>query len=281
MKQNPSIFGYSDFRAFLKDAFDHRHANDKKFSKAYVCKALGLPNSRSYFQDVLNGKFVSPSKVPLFIKAFRLDKDEAQFFRALVNYNQSVNDPAEREFLFEQLISLNRTPKTVLSKQEYAYYKEWHHGVVRTVLNIVDFGREDNYLKLARQVFPPITEAQARTSVNLLLSLGLIQENSHGYLKPTSKVISTGPYAQEEIILLHQLKSIEISKEAILKNRKHPQRVITKLISVSEEGYARVLKKVEQFSAEVNSIIHKDEHPADRIYQLNIVLFPHSTRGKK
>jgi len=280
MSQKPNIFDYNDYRIYLKDRYNYLHNQDKKFSKSYICKELGLPNSRSYFQDVLNGKYVSPLKVPLFIRVFNLDEKEAHFFRALVNYNQAVDDPQERESLFEQLIALNQTPKSTISSKEYAYYKDWYNSVVRAVLNIVDFKSEGNYLKLARQVFPAITEAQAHSSVNLLLELGLIKENGSGFLKPTEKVISTGAYAQNEVIKQYQLKSLAISREAILKNQKEPQRVITKTISVSKEGYQRVLKNIEKCNSEINSIVHKDEDPADRVYQLNIVLFPHSKRAK-
>jgi uncharacterized protein (TIGR02147 family) len=251
------------------------------FSKSFICKELGLPNSRSYFQDILNGKFLSQLKIPLFIKVFNLTKDEAQFFRVLVNYNQAVDDPTEREFLFEQLISLNRTPQTIISSQEYAYYKEWYHSVVRAVLNIVDFKKDGNYLKFSQQVFPPLTAAQARASVAILLQLELIKENSKGFLKPTEKVITTGAYAKDEVIKQYQLKSFEIAHEAILKNQHQPQRVITKMISISEEGYNRILKNLEKFDSEVDSIVHKDETPADRIYQLDMVFFPHSRKGKK
>lgn len=280
MSQKPNIFDYNDFRAYLKDFYSYKHQYSKKFSKTYICKELGLPNSRSYFQDVLNGKFVSQLKVPLFIKVFNLDRDEAQFFRVLVNYNQAVDDPEEREFLFEQLISLNQTPKAIISAKEYSYYKDWYNSVVRAVLNIVDFKKDDNYLKFARQIFPPLTETQARGSVNLLLDLELIAENDHGFLKPTEKVITTGAYAKDEVIKQHQLKSLDIAREAILKNQKQSQRVITKTVSVSEEGYNRVLKNIEKCSSEINSIVHKDEAPADRVYQLDIVLFPHSNKGK-
>jgi uncharacterized protein (TIGR02147 family) len=280
MKRKPDIFSYIDFRSYLKDLYLYRHSIDKKFSKSYVCKELGLPNSRSYFQDILNGKMVSPAKVPLLIRIFNLSKEEAQFFRVLVNFNQAVDDPEERELFFEQVIALNRTPKRITGSKEFAYYKEWYNSIVRAVLNIVDFKKNGNYLKFARKIFPPITEAQARSSVNLLLELGLIKENDHGFLKPTEKVITTGAYAKDEVIKQHQLKSLDIAREAILKNRKQSQRVITKTVSVSEEGYNRVLKNIEKCSSEINSIVHKDEAPADRVYQLDIVLFPHSNKGK-
>lgn len=239
-----------------------------------------MPNSRSYFQDIINGKFVSQLKIPLLIKIFNLSKEESQFFRVLVNYNQEVDDPAEREYLFEQLVSLNQTPKTIITSNEYAYYKVWYHSVVRAVLNIIDFRKDGNYLKLAQQVFPPLTETQAHGSVDLLLELELIKETSQGFLKPTEKVITTDAYAKDEVIKQYQLKSLEIARRAILKNQSQSQRVITKMVSISEEGYNRLLKNLEKFNSEIDSIVHKDEAPADRVYQLDIVFFPHSKKGK-
>ena len=95
----------------------------------------------------------------------------------------------------------------------------------------------------------------------------------------SEKVISTGAYAKDEVIKQYQLKSLDIAREAILKNQKQSQRAITKTISVSQEGYKRVLKNIEKFNSETVSIVHKDEAPADRVYQLVIVLFPHSKQN--
>jgi uncharacterized protein (TIGR02147 family) len=276
MKKKPSVFAYNDFRNFLQDMFDFRHGQDKTFSKARVCKSLGLPNSRSYFRDVLMGKHISSIKIPLFINVFGLSEKEAQFFRVLVNYNQALNDPQERDLLFEQLVSLHQTPRLIISSKDYGYYKEWYHSVVRAILNISEFKKSGNYLDLARKVFPPLTESQARSSVALLLELGLIKETKEGLLKPTVKVITTGKYAKDEIIKQYQLKSLEIARQAILKNRSLPQRVITKMITVSEEGLNQILNQVEKFDSEVTTIVHKDVNAADRVYQLDIVLFPHS-----
>lgn len=280
MKQKPIIFSYNNFRTYLKDLYTFRNTLDPLFSKAFICKQLGLPNSRSYFQDVLNGKFVSSLKIPLFIRVFQLDKDEAQFFKVLVNYNQATGDQDDREALFEQLISLNRTPKTIISPQVYSYYKEWYHSVIRTVLSIIDFRKDGNYRTLARKIFPPITERQARSSVQLLSDLELVKENENGYLKPTDKVISTGTYAKDEIIKQYQLKAIEIAREAIVRDHGQPQRVITKTMSLSEESYSRIVKSLEKFSAEVNAIVHKDTRDSDRIYQLSLILYPQLNRGK-
>lgn len=267
----PNIFGYNDFRIFLSDSFAFRHADDPSFSKAYVCRELGLPNSRSYFQDVLNGKPVSELKVPLFIKLLKLDQDEARYFRVLVRFNQ-CSDPEEKELLLDQLVALNRTPQRVLLQESLSYFKEWYHSVIRSVLEVIDF--KDNYTFLARTLLPPVTTREARTSIKLLCSLGLIQKNPAGFYKPTDKVVSTPTFAIEEIIRQFQAKCFDAARYAMVSGDKQPRRVMTKTISISEQGYKRLEKRMEKFSAEIRTIVHKDESQADKVYQLAIALFP-------
>lgn len=270
-EQQPSIYSYSDFRLFLRDYHEIRSKYDVDFTKSYICRKLGLPNSRSYFQDVLNGKTVSAVKIPLFIKLLELDKDEARFFRVLVNFNQAIWDPEERELLFDQLISLNRTPKTIIQPSIYKYYKTWYHGAIRALLQFVDV--RDNWKQLASMVYPPISAAQARESILLLLELGLIEKNASGYLQPTHKVITTGAFAHDECIRQYQLQWLRMAQSAILKKDKHPKRFITKTISVSGETLKLIEKKIEKFNAELTSMVHKDPFQADRACHLSLQMF--------
>lgn len=276
MKTNtqPNIFEYNNFRLFLHDLYSFKNAENPHFTKSYICKKLGLPNSRSYFLDVINGKFVSAIKIPLFIKLFKLSKDEGLYFRVLINYNQCVSDPEEKEMLLEQLISLNRTPKEIITKDAYSYYKEWYHGAIRALLTTFEF--RDNYSALAQMLFPTISPKQANESITLLKKLGLIAKDPSGNLKPTSKVISTGPLIKDDIIRQYQIKCIENAKQTLLLNTTQPKRIITKTISVSNPAYKQIERRVEKFNAEITSIVHKDELPPDRVYQLELLLLPQS-----
>jgi len=270
----PNIFEYNDFRNYLADFQKARFAYDPTFTKSTICKKLGIAKTRSYFGDVLAGKYVSSVYVARFIKLLELDKDEAQFFRVLVNFNQAENDPEERELFFDQLISLNKTPTKIIEPKIYAYYKEWHNSALRAILNIYDFDKD--YASLAKKVFPPIPAKKAKDSIALMAELGLIAKNDKGYYKPTEKAITTGPYVKNELIKQYQLKCLELAKNALMKNKKLPQVVSTKMISISEQGLKRIQERLIKFDTEIRSLVHKDENPADRVYQLNIHFFPNS-----
>ncbi|MBF0433066.1 MAG: TIGR02147 family protein [Fibrobacteria bacterium] len=270
---HPSVFEYNDFRKFLRDSQISRQKVDKKFNKSNLSRMLGLPNTRSYFTDVLRGRKVSASFTERFIDIFSLDKEEAKFFRTLVKFNQA-DTAEEREMYFNQLISLNRTPKKVLDKRVFQYYQNWYNGTIRALLHFIDI--KDNYTDLCKKVFPPITPKQAKESVALLKSLNLIKVETDGFLRPTEKSVTTPDYIQDDIIKQYQINSLELAKRCIIKNTETPQIIATNVISISQKGYQRLEKKIQQFRSEVRSLVHKDEDKAEKVYHFDLLLFPNS-----
>lgn len=269
----PNIYEYNNFREFLADYQKARQMYEKKFNKSNISKLIGLPNTRSYFTDVLAGKNITPNFIERFINILALENDEAQFFRVLVKFNQaeSVN---EREIYFEQLISLNKTPKMILRKEIFEYYKHWHNSAIRAILNIYDFSGD--YKGLAQKVFPNISPKQAKESIKLLEKLKLIKKDEHGHYKLTENSISTPDYIKNDLVKQYQMKCLDLAKTAIIINESLPQTITTNTISVSEEGYKLIEKKIHKFRSEVRSLIHKDENKAEKVYQLGIQLFPNS-----
>lgn len=274
----PNIYDYNDFRRFLNDYQNGKRASDRRFTKSNICKGLGLPNSRSYFNDVINGKQVSGTYIERFINLLEFDTDQARFFRVLVKFNQA-DTAEERELYFEQLISLNKTPKKELNKDVIDYYSQWYHSTIRAALETINF--TDDYKQLVKLIFPPITDKKARESIELLLRLGVIEKNNSGYLKPVEKAIYAGKDIKAELLKQYQLACMENAKTALLKNKDMHQIYSTNTISISKEGYERLKKRLHKFKSEVRSLVHKDENPADRVYQMNIQLFPNTKhRGR-
>jgi uncharacterized protein (TIGR02147 family) len=51
-------------------------------------------------------------------------------------------------------------------------------------------------------------------------------------------------------------------------------------LSLSGAMLEKLEKKVENFRAEVRSMVHKDENPAEQVYQVNVQYFPQSKPKK-
>jgi uncharacterized protein (TIGR02147 family) len=270
----PVIFEYIDFRKYLQEYYSRRKSVDPAFSHSYICHRLGQANSKSYFNNVIKGRAViTPTFIDRFIELLELKPDEAKYFRALVNYNQTMS-PHEKEFFFDQLVRLNRTPRKVVDRNAYEYYKEWYHAPIRALLDIIDF--KDDYKVLASRLYPSISIKQARDSVNLLKRTGMITKNSRGFWKPTDKVIVSGDFMKDALVKQFQMKCLEHGKTVLASESDLGQRTITLTLSLSDEARSRITQRMEQFKSEIRSIVHKDEKPASRVFHLNLNLFPMS-----
>ena len=77
MEKSPvNIFSFVDFKRYLSEAYAWRSTADERFTKTYICRQMGLPNSRSFFSDIIAGKkLLSKSKMELLIPIFALEGD--------------------------------------------------------------------------------------------------------------------------------------------------------------------------------------------------------------
>ena len=275
----PNIYEYNNFRKFVADYQKALEKQDGSYSKSTICRRLGIPNTRSYINDVINGRKVTPDYVERFIQVFKLEKEDAQFFRVLVKYNQAVNND-EKELYLEQLIALNRTPKTIIDKKAFAFFREWHHSVIRALLDVIDF--KDDCRKITRLLHPRVSLLKVKESIRLLKSLGLVVEDENGFWRPSDRSIATSEYLRDELILNYQIQCLDLAKQALLKKPKNiSQNISTNVISVSKEGYELINRKIERFRSEIRSLVHKDEKPSEYVCQLNIQLFPSTLTGRR
>jgi uncharacterized protein (TIGR02147 family) len=276
----PSIFDYFDYRKFLEDYRKARKEFDPGFKHSYICYRLGQVNSKSYYANVVSGtRDITPVFVNRFIEVLELESEEAKHFRALVSYNQTDN-PGEKQFFLDQLVKRSIAHSRIISEKEYKFYKDWHHSVIRAILDVHDF-RENAFEKLTELINPPVSLSTVKKSIQMLLSMDLIRINENGFYKPTDKSVSTGEYANNEIIRQYQIQCLEMAKMALTVNTNMPDDISTNILSVSSEGILQIREKLRKFREEIRTLVQNDDKKADRVYQLDIQLFSNTKHGDK
>jgi len=273
-KNFPIVFDYLDFRKYLSQYYHARKTAEPGFSHAYICYRLGQRNAKSYFSNVIKGvKAVTAEFINRFIEFLELSRDEANYFRALVNFNQAVNQK-EKEYYFDQIIKQTSVQKRLIGKNEYVFYNGWEHSVIRTLLDIIDF--KDDYAAIAKMLMPPLPVKTVKKSFKLLQSLQLINMDKNGFFKPTDKTVKTDEHVRDELILQYQLHCLEMAKMNMLNKHGLPQDISTNILSVSEDGLKKVQNCLRIFREEIRAIVQNDDKPSDRVYQLDVQLFPNS-----
>ncbi|MCB9496123.1 MAG: TIGR02147 family protein [Fibrobacteria bacterium] len=270
---SPSVYTYTDFRQFLADWQVWKQTQDPAFSRSEFSRRLGLPRTRSFLNDVLRGKTVTPAFVERFEQVMGLPREDARFFRALVGFNQA-STPADREMHYEQLVRLNRTPQSNLDAASWDYYRDWHHAALRCALDAIDWDGE-NPARLARRLTPRFTPGQIRASFQLLKEMGMIARRPDGIWKPVQRILTSGAPARDERIRQHQLDCLALARDALLSDLPEGARdTSAAFLAISGEAETMLRRRLAHFRAEVRSIVHKDTEPATRMVHLGIQLFP-------
>jgi uncharacterized protein (TIGR02147 family) len=266
-----TIYEFLDFRSFLADWFESEKVRRGRFSKAAVSRLLGLPNSRNYFSDLLGGRPLSETFQERLVRVLALDRDQARYFRALVEWEQATL-PERREAALQVFAEYRRPAGTVLATHQMEYFRNWRHGAVRAVLDTDDFGDEPG--RIARRLRPRLTAAEARESLRLLERLGLISRDERGFWKPTDRSISAPEGREDAFVLDLQIQQIDLAKQRILSKDGQPRLVATNVVSVSASGYLRLLERMDKFRAEIRTLVLEDGEPIERACQIVIAAVP-------
>ena len=108
----------------------------------------------------------------------------------------------------------------------------------------------------------------------------MVKRNKKGRWLQTDKSASAGFCGKNELVKQFQLGKLEQGKKAMLSSLNYPNQTLTMTVSLSCAMLSKLEKKVENFRSEVRSMIHKDEKPAEQIYQINVQYFPQSKPKK-
>jgi uncharacterized protein (TIGR02147 family) len=271
MKTELNIYEYIDYRKFLTDWREEEKRRNAGLTHEYLCCALGQKN-RSFYNDLEKGrKLIGSEVLDRLIRLFGFQGNEAKYFRALVGYGQPATY-AEKEFWFEQIVEMNNTPKRMIDKKSFRYFREWWHAAVRSTLDTCKVG--ENYSLLSKRLFDRISPRQAQESIRLLSDLGLIAKTAEGFWKPTEKVITTGDNVREECMRRYLLANHAILQQIIEQDLPGTHDSTNLTVSVSKKGLERIVNRIRQIRSEIISIAHKDEESSDRVYQISIHAYP-------
>ena len=184
-----NIFEYLNYRDFLKDAYEERHASDWRFSHRFIAEKAGFDSSM--FNKILQGKRnLTDRIVEVFASIFCSDEREKAYFANMVAFNQAKTHTESRQFL-EKLVASKECKVENLAKDQFEYFDHWYHAVVRELVTFYPYVGDDAALGL--MVRPPISASQVKSSIALLERLSMIKKNEQtGFYEQTQGLVSSG-----------------------------------------------------------------------------------------
>jgi len=286
-----NIFQYTDFRSFLKDAFQEMKERDARFSQRFILMRLGVKSS-GWLADMLSGRRkLSKKHLVSLCLLLSLSPREELYFETLVEYNQgkSLN---ERKRAYEKLLTFHEIPREIVESDRFEYFSKWYYPAVREYLLIEPF--KGDYARLARRMVPHITPAQAREAIALLEKLGMIKKLASGEYRPVVEHVKKQRGQEKSTFSpVHYYQYVrsqmELGLDALENFPKEERDISAVTVTLSEEGFAEIKEEIKalrqkmiQLSENENKKFWKAvQGDSRRVFQGVFELFPASGKNRE
>jgi uncharacterized protein (TIGR02147 family) len=270
----PNVFGYLDYRAYLKDWYKAYKAAHPRFSYRALAVKVGY-RSHGFFTQVLDNKSnVSVETAMNFAEAIGLRKRERDYFLLLVRYNQEDRS-APRAKLFARLAQFKESPAKLLRQDQDAFLGSWKNAAVRELLGIEAFqpGTEAAW---GASLTPPAEASEIRRSLDLLLELGLAHRTAAGMVR-TDACVETGTRYSEAATRSYMRQVHDLGGDALDRFPRDDRHHAWATVSVSKATFDTMREELRALVSRFLALAEQDPSP-DRVLQLNLEFFPLAIR---
>lgn len=279
-KEQRKIFEYLDYREFLQDYYRIRKEANSSFSLRAFSDKIGF-KAKDFISRVMQGeKNLSEQSIQKVASGLRLGKRESEFFAALVLFNQAETAEERNSHYakMQEILKIVRFSESqhLMAHYQYQVYSDWRHLVVRSLIGM--FGFSGDFKELGNRVHPKITPEQAKESVKLLESCGLISKKEDSSYELSQSAITTGNRTSKTALRGFHQKCLKLGADSIDRDQPSERNISGLTLGISKDGYERIVERINAFRKEIAFLAEEDQE-ADSAYQLEICFF--KVGGKK
>jgi uncharacterized protein (TIGR02147 family) len=263
------VIEFLEYRDFLSHFYEERKKSDPLFSYRNMGKQLKI--DPSYLAKVLKKeRHINSDSIQNVIDLCGLQGTNAEYFTELVRFNKAKSDREMKQY-YEHLLSLKGIKKYALEKNQYAFYQSWYNTAILTLLDFYPFSGD--YKALAAKLSPPITENQAKKAISLLTVLNLIKKDGNGRYILTNNIITCGEQCRSIVVKTFWEETMRLALESIYRQDCEEKRYSTVTITILNEDLGTINEMIRTFRSSLLKFAETKKN-ADRVFQLNIQLFP-------
>ncbi len=271
MKSRLSIFDYRDYRKFLKEWYEEAKKNRRGFSFRSFSKKAGF-GSPNFLKRVMEGeRNLTDDSQDKCALALELNKQERDFFKKLVHFNQ-VEMLDQKNILYRELLRSKKLSQLKpMEKDQYDYYSTWYHAVIRELIVSRDFDGTPEWI--FNRFHSQLTVAQIEKSIELLQRLGFIQKKRGGKWQQSTPLVTTGPEATSLVLLNYHQNLLELIKNQLPIISPEKRDVSALTLGLSRSKIPLLKKKLQEFRQEILKLV-ADETEPEEVVILSLQLMP-------
>jgi uncharacterized protein (TIGR02147 family) len=273
-----SVYGFTNFRDYLRQFYDFRKDSQHGYSFRTFSKQAGF-KSPNILKLVIEGeRNISPDACQKFIKALGLKGQMADYFSTLVKMNQAKAD-ADKEYYFNILKKLTPQAKLrELSAQNLKYVSHWIYPVIREMVALDGF-RDDPYW-IARRLNDSSSVSEISAALQFLKKEGFIEKDDAGVCSVKDNMVLSSDEVKNLAIRTYHRKMLDQAK-TYLEALPISEREFGALTFALPEVAIEELKyKLKLFRRELHTWAMQvaEEQGGDIIVQTNFQMFPHTKK---
>lgn len=272
-----SVYGYTDFRAYLRDFYEFRKDGSHGYSFRAFSKAAGF-TSPNILKLVIEGeRNISPDATQKFVKALGLKGQMAEYFATLVRMNQAKSD-ADKEYYFAILQKLTpQAKRRDLSAESLRYLSHWLFPVIREMVALKDF-RDDPYW-ISRRIIGKASATEIGQALQFLMKEGFI-EKVDGQFRTADNMVLSSDEVKSLAIRNYHRQMLEQAKDS-LDSLPIEEREFGALTFVLPEAALTELKyKMKMFRRDLHTWAMQvaEEQEGEIVVQVNAQMYPHTRK---
>ena len=272
-----SVFEYRNYREYIRDFYESRK-RCSAFTWREFAKLAGFSSS-GFMKLVCDGKTrLSKVAVEKVVPALGLFGAQAEYFRLMVAFCDSAR-PEVRNSSFEKMMKIaQENCVEFLEAKSFAYFSSWANPVLRELAPIMPGATP---LEMGHTLVPAISAAEARESLELQESLGLLTKDECGNYHQTSEGVSSTREVISATVVNMQKQYAHLAAESLERYTREYRHISGMTMGLDREAYERLAAELDAFRKKVAEIV-SNVKSYDRVYRMNLQLFPLSKQvGEK
>jgi uncharacterized protein (TIGR02147 family) len=286
LPQGPQVSEYLDYRQYLQDFYLYKRSQTQNQLRPYtysVFAAAADIKSPNYLKMIIEGKRnLSEDMIAKFARALSLNKARANEFKLLVLFNQAT-DPSERNMLLKELSEVRVETKIKSGEIDQKSWDKLPSWVAWVVYAMID----QDGVSFKTEELKTMLRGKARAdeieqAIQSLINSGEVTKDEQGKLKKARQITDHAEDIPVALIRKLQAQLMLLGLESIYEDNPTEREFGTLTMALTKSEFEEIRFKLRQMRKQ----LHKDNSiarmsaPGERVYQLNLQLFP-VTNAKK
>lgn len=271
----PNVFGFRDYRAYLKAFYEARRQASSIFSYRFMAQRLDVDAGQ--LSRILQGRLHLPQRaVAATIRLCRLGGRQAAYFEELMRLARAKT-PEEEGRSLERLSALETPAARETEIGQADYYSRWHHSVVRALASLESIPQDPS--SIARSCLPALSSEAVAESLALLERCGLLRRDPSGRLVPDEPHIAPHRSVRPELLRAWHAQAMDQARKALADTPASERDVSTMTVAVDAAALDLVREWIADLRRQARALSASSCEP-DKVFQVNVQWFPVGRRGK-